>query len=273
MFSSLNTGLSGLQQFQGLLENTGNNIANSGTVGYKTSRTTFEDTFSQQLQGSSNGSAGVQVGTGVATSATTSNFTQGGFQDGISSDLAIDGNGFFVVRNAASGEEFATRAGNFHLDSKNYLVTETGERVQGFTDGTTKGDLKLDPATDTTLTGYTIGQDGSITVQLSDGTSASRGQLLLQNFSTPQALRKEGNNLYSGLSDAGPLGGSDAAAGADIPGTKGLGIVRSGVLESSNVDLPSEFVNLITAQRGFQANSRVITTSDDILQEVVSLKR
>ncbi|HTH47189.1 MAG TPA: flagellar hook-basal body complex protein [Candidatus Limnocylindria bacterium] len=273
MLSSLNTGLSGLQQYQGLLDTVGNNIANSGTVGYKAVRTTFEDNFSQQLEESNYGSAGIQLGTGVATAATTSDFSQGGFQTGIATDVAIDGNGFFVVKNATTGAEYATRAGNFHLDSSNYLVTETGERVQGSTDGTAKGDLKLDPATDTTLTGYSIGPDGSITVKLSDGTSASRGQLLLQNFRTPQALRKEGNNLYSGLTEAGPLGGADAAAGADVPGTKGLGSIKTGVLEASNVDLPTEFVNLITAQRGFQANSRVITTSDDILQEIVSLKR
>ena len=272
MLASLNTGISGLQQFQGLLNTVGNNISNSNTVGYKSARTTFEDTFSQTLESSSNGSAGIQVGTGVATSATENNFSQGSFQTGLGSDLAIDGNGFFVVRNATTSEEFATRAGNFHLDSQNYLVTETGERVQGYTDGTTKSDLKLDPAAGTTRTSYSIGQDGKITVKLSDGTSADRGQILLQSFNTPQALRKEGNNLYSGLVDAGPLGGA-GAAGAAAPTTQGLGLIRSGVLESSNVDLPSEFVNMITAQRGFQANSRVITTSDDILQEIVSLKR
>ncbi len=271
MLSSLNTGISGLEAFQGQLNSVGNNIANSNTVGYKASRTTFEDTFSQTLEASSNGSSGVQSGTGVATSATESNFTQGSFQAGLDSDLAVNGTGFFVVRNPTTGEEFATRAGNFHLDSQNYLVTETGERVQG-TDGTTKGDLKLDPADGTTRTGYSVGQDGKITVQLSDGTSADRGQILLQNFNTPQALQKVGNNLYSGLVQAGPLGGA-GAAGAAAPGTQGLGSINSGVLESSNVDLPSEFVNMITAQRGFQANARVITTSDEILQEIVGLKR
>lgn len=267
MFTSLTTGLSGLHAFQGLLEGTGNNIANSGTVGYKASRTIFEDNFSQELESSNNGSSGVQIGTGVSTAATATDFSQGSFQAADPGDLAISGQGFFVVRNATTGEEFATRVGHFHVDDNNYLVTETGERVQGFTDGTNKGDIKLDPAPDTKVTSYTIGEDGSVSVKLDDNTSASRGQILLQNFRSPQALRKEGNNLYSGLADANPM------ATAAAPKTSGLGLLKSGQLEASNVDLPSEFVNLISAQRGFQANSRVITTSDDILQEVMSLKR
>ena len=98
-----------------------------------------------------------------------------------------------------------------------------------------------------------------------------RAQILLQRFSDPQALLKQGNNLYSGLGSAGPLGGTTPRA--ETPGTNGLGNIESSALELSNVDLANEFANLITTQRGFQASARIITTSDEVLQELVNLKR
>jgi len=94
----------------------------------------------------------------------------------------------------------------------------------------------------------------------------------MQNFSDPQGLIKEGNNLFSSLGAAGPLGGAASPTPAP-PGTNGLGRIQSGALELSNVDLASEFTNLITTQRAYQANARVITTSDEMLQELVNLKR
>ena len=93
------------------------------------------------------------------------------------------------------------------------------------------------------------------------------GQVLLQAFQSPGSLEKEGNNLYSNISNAGPL------ANPSAPGTSGLGTVSNGRLEMSNVDLAGEFADLITTQRGFQASARIITTSDEMLQEVVTLKR
>ena len=107
---------------------------------------------------------------------------------------------------------------------------------------------------------------------MSDGSDFVRAQILLQNFSDPAALMKEGNNLFSGIGAAGPLGGS-ATPTAAVPGTNGLGEIQSGALELSNVDLASEFTNLITTQRAYQANARIITTSDEMLQELVNLKR
>ena len=114
---------------------------------------------------------------------------------------------------------------------------------------------------------YAIDQTGKINVRLSDGTEFVRGQVLLQNFTDPQVLVKEGDNLYSGLSSAGPL------ATPASPGSSGLGKVESGALELSNVDLANEFASLITTQRAFQANARIITTSDEMLQELLTLKR
>jgi flagellar hook protein FlgE len=94
----------------------------------------------------------------------------------------------------------------------------------------------------------------------------------MQNFSNPQGLVKVGSNLYSGIGAAGPIGGATTPTAA-AAGTNGLGNIQSGALEQSNVDLSSEFSNLITTERGFQANARVITTSDEMLQELVNLKR
>ena len=281
MLRSLNSAISGLQQFQNELDVIGNNIANANTTGFKSASTDFEDTFSQTLQSADSSGATMQIGSGVTTAAITNNFTEGAVTNtGVQSDLAINGQGFFVVSDPASGQEYVTRAGDFKVDSSGYLVTTGGYRVQGYSDAglTTTGDLRIDatgaPATSSataTVSDYSIGTDGKITVKLSDGTSFVRGQVLLQSFSNPQALLKEGNNLFSGITLAGPLGGTSPQSAA--PGTSGLGQIQSSSLELSNVDLTKEFSDLITAQRAFQANARVVTTSDEILQELVALKR
>jgi flagellar hook protein FlgE len=122
------------------------------------------------------------------------------------------------------------------------------------------------------LVGYNISDEGIITVNLSDGTQFVRGQVLLQRFTDPQALVKEGDNLFSGISNAGPLGGG-ASPSSQPPGTNGLGQIKQRSLELSNVNLTTEFSNLITTQRGFQASARIITTSDEVLQDVINLKR
>lgn len=271
MFRSLNTGVSGLQQFQQRIDVIGNNIANVSTAGYKDARFTSSDTFSDTL-----GNA-IQVGRGVTSGGVNNVFTQGGLtQTGAPADLAISGQGFFTVKDTSTGTTYATRDGSFQVDTNGYLVTNTGLRVQGFSDAglTTRGDVKLDAtgatgaAAGARVSSYAIDKQGKITVVLDDGSSAFvRGQVLLQNFSSPQALVKEGNNVYSNIANAGPLTQTLA------PGTAGLGTVQSGQLEMSNVDLASEFSNLIVAQRGFQANSRIITTSDELLQEIINLKR
>jgi flagellar hook protein FlgE len=282
MLRSLNSGVSGLQQFQGSLDVIGNNIANSNTIAYKTARSDFAEAFSQTLRApsagtSGSGTIGMQIGSGVTTAAIRSQFAGGALTNtGVQSDLAIEGNGFFIVRDSVSDVEYATRAGDFRRDENDYLVTSTGYRVRGFSDSglTTRGDLRIDgtgrPATSdpaATVVGYNIDTQGKITVRLSDGTGFVRGQVLLQSVRDPQALLKEGSNLYSGLAAAGALPQTEA------PGTNGLGDIRSGALELSNVDLANEFANLITAQRGFQASARIVTTSDEVLQEIVNLKR
>jgi flagellar hook protein FlgE len=283
MLRSLYSAISGLQNFQERLDVIGNNIANVNTTAFKSARVDLADSFSQTLRasspgsGSSSGASSIQVGTGVTTTAIKNIYTQGALaRTGFGTDLAIAGNGFFIVRDTVSDVEYATRSGDFRVDDTGFLITNTGQRVQGWSDATltTYGDIQIDtvgmPATSdptATMNSFAIDDQGRINVNLSDGTQFVRGQLLLQNFNDPQALMKEGNNLYSGLGAAGPL-----ATPAEA-GTNGLGKIYSGALELSNVDLASEFTNLITTQRAYQANARIITTSDEMLQELVNLKR
>jgi len=147
-------------------------------------------------------------------------------------DLTILGNGFFVVRDPASNTNYATQAGHFNLDASGYLVTGTGARVQGRTNGalSTLGDIQINAADSSSapdMLSYSIDDLGKITVQLSDGTSFLRGQIMLQNFQDPQALVCEGHQLYSNMNVAGPL--PTLAA----PGSNGLGVIQMGILELS----------------------------------------
>lgn len=288
MLRSLTSAISGLQNFQGRIDVIGNNIANVNTTGFKSGRVDFADSFSQTLRSSSTGSgsttsvSAMQIGSGVATSSIRNVYTQGAVaRTGVVTDLAISGEGYFVVRDLITNAQFVSRAGDMRLDANGYLVTPNGMRVQGYSDAalTTMGDLKIDttgmPSTSdpsATMKSYSIDLDGKINVKLSDGTEFARGQILLQLFQDPQALIKEGNNLYSGISTAGPLGGAGSPTPA-APGTNGLGRIESGALELSNVDLANEFSSMITAQRAFQATARIISTSDEMLQELVNLKR
>tara|TARA_A100001037_G_C15119399_1_gene623042 strand:+ start:183 stop:1862 length:1680 start_codon:yes stop_codon:yes gene_type:complete len=130
------------------------------------------------------------------------------------------------------------------------------------------------------ISSFNVGADGKVNMLLTDGTQYSRGQLIMQNFKNTQNLMKQGGNIYSNLATAGALGttGNSASAtqiltGAEAPGSAGMGRIESGALELSNVDMAKEFARMITTQRAFQANARVVTTSDEILQEMMQLKR
>ena len=287
MLRSLFSAISGLQNFQERMDVIGNNVANVNTTSFKAARVDLADSFSQTLRVSSgsqagnSGSAAIQIGTGVTTTGIKNLYTQGALaRTGLQTDLAIAGNGFFIVRDTVSDVEYATRAGDFRLDENGYLVTNGGQRVQGYADAalTTQGDIKIDTTGSTSTTvpapsvlSFAIDGEGKVNITLTDGMQFVRGQILLQNFQDPQGLIKEGNNLYSGLASAGPLGGSTPTPAG--PGTNGLGKLQAGALELSNVDLATEFTNLITTQRAYQANARIITTSDEMLQELVNLKR
>jgi flagellar hook protein FlgE len=273
MLIALDSGVSALDQFQESLDVVGNNIANVDTVGFKGANVEFADAFSQTLGSNSIGS--MQVGTGVLTAGITNQFTQGSITNtGDQNDMAINGNGFFLVKDPSTGAEYVTRDGEFSVDSNGYLVTSTGMRVQGYSDAglTTLGDIQIDntgaPGGDTSaVQSYTFDSSGKLTVLLADGTQFTRGQLLLQNFNNPDQLQKIGNNLFSNLASAGPL------ATPTAPSSSGLGSLVTSSLEMSNVDLATQLTSLITTQRAYEANTKVITTSDEILQDLVNLKR
>lgn len=283
MLNSLNAGVSGIRTYQSKLDVIGNNIANSNTLAFKSASANFSDTFSQTLAGGSEATGALQVGSGVQTATIKNNFARGSYQKtGNATDLYIDGDqGFFTVRNPEGGT-FATRAGDFVI-REGYLCTKDGYRVQGYTDhvatnGTmaTLGDIRIEHDANTspveteagvTMDTFEILPNGRVHIRLSDDQSYDVGQVLLQRYQDTSMLEKDGNNLYRNTDAAGAIGNPVP------PNTNGTGPIKSGALEMSNVDLAGEFADLITTQRGFQANARIITTSDEMLQEVVNLKR
>ena len=432
LIGTLTSGVSALRSFTKGLEVIGNNIANVNTTAYKRNQASFADSFSNTLRGAapstgtgSNQSA-MQVGTGVTLGGISTNFTQGSVSStGRGTDLAISGNGYFIVKNPTDGSVYATRAGEFRWDDQGFLVNQEGYRVQGLTGGAGStspsviGDIKLrsqaeisaswatDHATEIAaanlaydsaqsaatalasissfgataadsssviteldvritaadadvvtaaaaagsdalaiaqakrdalvsaraavqtaqleiktsaayvaadaagkeallLTGVrtslssssvtaqggaataakaalaaatpsqrsssSIDESGNIVEFYANGTTATANQLLLKNFNDQNALMKEGNNLYSGFEAAGAINGT-GLTGNDRPNQGGLGKIQSGALELSNVDLTEEFANMITAQRSFQASSRLVTVSDTVLEDIVNLKR
>lgn len=284
----MGSGVSALRTFMKGLEVIGNNIANVNTTAFKASEAKYSDSFSNILQRSAPSTAttantpSTGVGTGVTLAGVATTFTQGSLAStGRETDLGISGNGFFHVKNSVDGSEYATRAGNFRWTDQGYLVSSQGFRVQGLTGAglATVGDIQLGtPPAGTQRQSVSIDRSGNVVEFYSDGTSATTNQVLLQAFNDPSALTKEGNNLYSGLISAGPIG---AAAGSsalqtgtvNAPGENGLGTIQSGTLELSNVDLTDQFANLITTQRSFQAGSRLVTVSDTVLEDIVNLKR
>jgi len=284
LIGTLTSGVSALRTFSKGLEVIGNNIANLNTTSYKASNASFTDSFSNTLRSSapSNGTVssmpGLQIGTGVQLTSITTNFSQGALQTtGVTTDLGISGSGFFIVKDATNNAQFATRDGSFRIDDNGYLVTQAGMRVQGLTGAnppTTVGDIQIGQnlPVGAQLQSISIDRNGNVNEFFSDGTSASFNRLQLQNFNDTSALMRDGNNLYSALDAAGPVGGG-ILAGSNNPSEDGLGSIQAGVLESSNVDLTAQFSELITTQRSFQAGSRLITVSDTVLEDIVNLKR
>jgi flagellar hook protein FlgE len=282
MLRSMFSAVSGLRSHQTMMDVTGNNVANVNTAGYKASRTTFQETLTQLVRGGNAGAQGqgginpMQLGLGAQVASTDIVNTQGASQaTGRPTDLAIQGNGFFLVQ--ANGEQFLTRAGAFDLDSNGNLVNPLGAALQGFMLGAPVAadtfDAAMLPGDPTTVqiaveeyTDIAIGGDGTITGRDGDGELFVLGRVALARVPNAGGLERAGNGLYRDNPAAGGL-----IVGA--PGGAGLGSLQAGTLEMSNVDMAQEFTNLILAQRGFQANARTISTSDELLQELVNLKR
>jgi flagellar hook protein FlgE len=264
----MDSGASALEQFQQDLNVIGNNIANVDTVGYKSSTMNFADAISQTLGSNSVGT--MQVGTGVQTSNIDTDFNTGSITStGVASNLAINGNGFFLVQDPATNAQYLTRDGDFSVNSSGYLVTSNGMQVMGFSGGsTTPTAINVNSGTDTSgITSYSFSSNGTLTALYTDGTTASVGQVALQNCTNPQALVNAGNNLFSNQAAAGSL------AAAVAPGVSGTGTLAASSLEESNVDLSGQLTDLITAQRAYEANAKVVTTSDQIMQDLTNLGR
>ena len=287
MLRSLFAGISGLRVNQVALDVTGNNIANANTVGFKSSSTVFSDTLSQMLTSASSpdaannrgGSNPIQVGLGVQLAATNTNFNQGSNQTtGRATDLMIQGDGMFAVRKGA--DVVYTRAGAFSWDEAANLVAPGGGLVLGYTTFLPSGapDKTVAPTpiqlpaddgavpTPHLLKSYDIGADGKVTATFDDDSTAVVGQIVIANFTNPMGLDKVGGTSFRATSNSG-----DPELG--VAGEGNRGELIPGSVEMSNVDLAAEFTNLILAQRGFQASSRVITTSDQVLEDLVNIKR
>ncbi|WP_270583016.1 flagellar basal body rod protein FlgG [Bacillus smithii] len=270
MLRSMYSGIGGMKNFQTKLDVIGNNIANVNTYGFKKGRTVFKDLVSQQISGASaptttglGGTNPKQVGLGATLGAIDTVQTQGSLQTtGRTLDLAISGDGFFIVRDGTN--DYLTRAGNFYLDKNGNLVNEDGLYVMGM------GDKKINiPPSAKSIS---IGADGTITYVDASDALTTAGQIALAKLPNPEGLEKVGNNLYQTTTNSGTFSVSSSNNVA-APGTGGAGKIVPGALEMSNVDLSEEFTEMIVAQRGFQANTRIITTSDQILEELVNLKR
>lgn len=296
LIGTLTSGVSALRAFTKDLEVIGNNIANVNTTAFKSSTSSFSNEFSNTMQNSSKstattpGVAAMQIGTGVRLTAINVSYNQGALSStGTTSDLGISGSGFFQVNSAndGTGDVYATRAGAFHWDDNGYLVNAQGLFVMGQTisGATTTYNTAIQikdtaniPAGERSVS-VAIGKDGSITESYSDGSSKKIGQVLLMDFKQPAQLESVGNGLYTKLDAGGPTTSDNAVAfsaanyASVTPNSAGIGSIEAGTLELSNVDLTKEFANMITAQRSFQANSRLVTVADNVLEEIVNLKR
>lgn len=280
MMRALYSGVSGLKNHQTRLDVIGNNIANVNTVGFKSSRVVFQDLYSQTI-GSGSGANGTaiggenssQVGLGSSLSAIDVLHTRGATQyTGAPLDLSIEGDGYFIV--SAGGSEYFTRAGNFALDDEYNLVNAEGYFVQGYSladpptippsiDYGTMGNIRLSNA----YYDIAVDQNGAIWgLDVSTNDKVQIGQLQLATFSNSSGLDKVGGSLYV-------AGANSGTATYANPGQSGAGLLSVNALEMSNVDLAQEFTEMIVTQRGFQACSRIITTTDQILEELVNMKR
>jgi flagellar hook protein FlgE len=278
LLNSFNSGVAGIKTFSKSLEVIGDNIANVNTTGFKGSRVTNQDSFSETLEYSSaangtvSGTNAMQVGSGSSVASISQQFTQGPLSTtGGPTDLGITGKGFFKVQNTSTSEFFYTRAGDFRMDDTGNLLTNQGLNVMGI-----DGPIVIEPVSGTNpLQSFKIGKDGTVLAYYANGTAPiPKGQIMLTYFDNPNALMRAGDNLLTNGTQTN--GGPDGPAGATdgTVATNNLyGDIIQGTLELSNVDLTQQFSDLIVAQRAFQANSRVITVSDSVMEEVVNLKR
>ncbi len=302
MIRSMYSAVSGLSSNQFKMDVVGNDLSNVNTIGYKGKRANLSSAFSQVARAASTlQPAGIEAGLGSQVASTDTQFTQGAFQrTDIPTDLGIAGDGFFMLgaTSAATTPAFYSRAGNFTVDLNGYMRSQDGQFVLGTLGSAPGSGFLTSVATNsspavtyttstaasgltavripTTITGgspatqnvasFNIGSDGKIVVTGDNGASSAIGFVSIATFPSNQGLSSAPNTNYAASDAAG-------TPSANPPGTGRAGKTQSGVLELSNVDIAQEFSEMIVTQRGFDANARTISTSDEMLQTVINIKR
>jgi flagellar basal-body rod protein FlgG len=258
MIRALYSAASGMTAQQLNVDTIANNLANANTTGYKARRTQFQDLVYQNLvqPGSAAGQqttvpAGLQVGLGTRPAGNEIIFAQGSLaQTNNPLDMAIQGHGFFQIRQP-SGELAYSRDGSFQLDKNGSIVTAAGNPIE--------------PAitVPSQAQGVTVAPDGTVSYTLPGQTATQvAGQIQLANFQNPAGMNGIGGNLYL------PTDASGQPTVAAPGGQEGVGTLMQGYQEQSNVSVVEEFINLIAAQRGYEANSKVVKAADEMYQQV-----
>ncbi len=260
MLRSLHIARTGLDAQQTQLDVVSNNLANVSTTGFKKSRAVFEDLLYQTIRQAGAQSSqqtqlpsGFQLGVGVRTVATERLFEQGSLQQTSNPlDVAINGKGFFQVQ-MPDGSLAYTRDGSFQVDNQGNLVTASGYALLP--------NMQI-PANAQVIS---IARDGIVSVTTPGNVTPTQlGQIQLATFINPAGLQGQGENLFI----------ETAASGAPLPnnpGTDGMGVLNQAFIETSNVNVAEELVNMIISQRAYELNSRAITTSDQMLQRLTQI--
>ncbi len=261
MMKALYTSATGMKAHQFFLDVVSNNLANVNTTGYKRVQANFQDLLYDKIVPAGAESAqglqvptGLYVGSGVRVVATNKVFSQGVPESTSRTlDMAIQGAGFFQLSHP-DGSTVYTRDGSFQLNSNGEMVNSEG--------------LKLNPAISVSgdVVAINIGTDGTVSTQSSDGSSQALGQITLASFPNAAGLESMGRNLFRETSASG-------SPQAGTPGQNGIGDIMQGFLENSNVEVVTEMVNLIVAQRAYETSSRAIRASDQMLQATNQLVR
>jgi flagellar basal-body rod protein FlgG len=250
----------GLDAQQTQMDVIANNLANVGTNGFKRSRAVFEDLLYQTLRQPGAQSSqqtqlpsGLQLGTGVRPVTTERIFTQGNLQQtGNSKDVAIQGQGFFQVLRP-DGSTAYTRDGSFQTDFQGQLVTSSGYFIQPA--------IAIPPNSQS----ITIGRDGTVSVTTPESTVPVQvGTVQVATFINPAGLQSVGENLYIETASSG-------TPNITNPGADGAGVLNQGYVETSNVNVVEELVNMIQTQRAYEINSKSVQTSDQMLQRLTQM--
>jgi flagellar basal-body rod protein FlgG len=254
MLRAFSTAATGMIAQQMIVDAIANNLANINTVGFKRTQVDFQDLMYVKLQepgtevaAGVTAPSGMEIGSGVRPASTLKVFTQGEAENtGRNLDVAIEGDGFFQV-GLPGGVTRYTRDGSLRVNANGTLVTSSGYAIQP--------SITIPPD----ARNVSIGKDGTVTIFVGASSSPqSAGQITLVRFANPSGLSSEGGNLLADTSASGPpLTGN--------PGENGYGVLQQGFLEKSNVQMVTELVNLINAQRAYEINSRAIKAGDDML--------